>query len=126
MSLIPAQSIATENADVFWPTIAGVLVAFALENAPFLQSVYTTSFAQYLGNASFSLYMLHTMVLGTLWTWLAPKAMNLTVGWKNGQAGSLEAMALVVAGTGPVILWVSDIFSRAWMRSVSNLLGWWA
>lgn len=45
---------------------------------------------------------------------------------ENGQAGSLEAMALVVAGTGPVILWVSDIFSRAWMRSVSNLLGWWA
>ena len=56
--------------------------------------------------------MLHTMVLCTLGTWLAPKAMNLTGGWSNGQLGFLGGMALVVIVTGPVTFWTSDVFSR--------------
>lgn len=110
MSLVPSQY--SGNTEIFWLAISGVIVVFALENAPHLQNLFTTRFAQYLGDISFSLYMLHTMVMCTLGTWLAPKAMNLTGGWSNGQAGFIAGMVLVVAVTGPVTFWVSDVFSR--------------
>ncbi|KAF8861179.1 hypothetical protein BDZ45DRAFT_587184, partial [Acephala macrosclerotiorum] len=73
------------NPDVFWPCIGGVIFVFSLENAPFLQAMFTTSFAQYLGDISFSLYMLHGQVLFTLGQWIIPKAMNVTGGWGNGE-----------------------------------------
>jgi peptidoglycan/LPS O-acetylase OafA/YrhL len=111
MSLVPSQY--SSNAEIFWLAIGGVIVVFALESAPHLQALFTTPFAQYLGDISFSLYMLHTMVMCTLGTWLAPKAMNFTGGWANGQTGFIGGMALVVAVTGPVTFLVSDLFSRA-------------
>jgi peptidoglycan/LPS O-acetylase OafA/YrhL len=97
---------------VFWLAIGAVMIVFALENAPFLQRIFTTSIAQYLGDISFSLYMLHGLVEFTLGQWLVPKCMEVTGGWKNGQLGFGGAMLLAGLVLAPITLWVSDVFSR--------------
>lgn len=100
------------NREIFWLAIGGVLIVLALDNAPYLQRIFTTRFAQYLGDISFSLYMLHVQVMLTLGQWLVPKCMNLTGGWANGQLGFVIGMALALMVLVPFTFWVSDVFSR--------------
>ncbi|KAE8441532.1 hypothetical protein EG329_004878 [Mollisiaceae sp. DMI_Dod_QoI] len=110
MSWLPRQY--GNNPDVFFPCIGGVVLIFALENAPFLQSIFTTPFAQYLGDISFSLYMLHGQVLFTLGQWIVPKAMNVTGGWENGGLGFGGGLVLAGVLLLPFTFWVSDLFWR--------------
>jgi peptidoglycan/LPS O-acetylase OafA/YrhL len=97
---------------VFYLAIGAVMIMFALENAPFLQRIFTTSIAQYLGDISFSLYMLHGLVEFTLGQRLIPKFMETTGGWDNGQLGFGGAMVLAGLILAPITLWISDVFSR--------------
>jgi len=98
---------------VFYLAIGAVMIVFALENAPFLQRIFTTSIAQYLGDISFSLYMLHGVVEFTLGQWLVPKLIEVTGGWKNGQLGFGGTMLLAGLILAPITLWVSDVFSKS-------------
>jgi peptidoglycan/LPS O-acetylase OafA/YrhL len=103
---------ATNPRTVFWLAFGGPLIIFALEHAKFLQDMFTTRFAQYLGEISFSLYMLHFQIMCTMGHWLVPKCMDLTGGWANGQFGFVSAMALAIVILLPVTFWASDVFSR--------------
>lgn len=107
---IPVQYAGSR--DIFWLAIGALLIVLALENAPHLQQMFTTRFAQYLGDISFSLYMLHAQVEFTLGQWLVPKCMNVTGGWANGQLGYVSGMVLAVMVLAPFTFWVSDVFSR--------------
>lgn len=112
-TLIPKQYIdAPEHTATFWPSIGGIFLIFSLEMAPFLQSIFTTRFAQYLGEISFSLYMVHLQIEYTLGEWIVPKCMNLTGGWANGQIGFVTGMLLALAVCWPVTFWVADVFTR--------------
>lgn len=110
MSYIPAQY--ERDKEVFWLSIGSVIVVLALENAPYLQRVFTTRIAQYLGDISFSLYMLHSQVLYTMGSWLVPKCMNLTGGWANGQLGFVTGVLMAMLILLPFTFWISDVFSR--------------
>jgi hypothetical protein len=85
--LLPSERAANGNREVFWLMVGGPVIIFALEHAPFLQRIFTTRFAQYLGDISFSIYMLHFTIMCTLGHWLVPRCMDLTGGWANGQFG---------------------------------------
>ena len=111
-SLPVAYAKSPENRATFWPSIAAFFLIFALEMAPYLQSIFTTSIAQYLGEVSFSLYMIHFQIQSTLGEWLVPKMMNVTGGWENGEIGFVAGILLSVAILGPVTFWVADVFSR--------------
>lgn len=54
----------------FYPVIGAMLLGFVLAQSRFLQRIFTTRVAQYLGDVSLSLYMLHIIVLHTLGNWL--------------------------------------------------------
>jgi peptidoglycan/LPS O-acetylase OafA/YrhL len=54
----------------FYPDIGAILLVSVITRAEFLQRIFTTSIAQYLGDISLSLYMLHVVVLHTLGNWL--------------------------------------------------------
>lgn len=110
MFWIPTQYAG--NREIFWLAIGACLVVLALGNAPYLQRIFTTRIAQYLGEISFSLYVLHAQILFTMGPWLVPKCMNLTGGWANGQLGYTAAMLLALMALFPVTFWVSDLFSR--------------
>jgi peptidoglycan/LPS O-acetylase OafA/YrhL len=54
----------------FYPDIGAILLVSVLAQSKFLQRFFTTRIAQYLGDISLSLYMLHVLVLHTLGNWL--------------------------------------------------------
>jgi hypothetical protein len=113
MRHIPTQYMeSNDSRHIFWLAVAGPLVVFALEQTSYLQSIFTTSFAQYLGDISFSLYMMHVQVEFTMGNWLVPKCMNLTGGWENGQFGFIAGMGLALLVLMPITIWISDVFSR--------------
>jgi peptidoglycan/LPS O-acetylase OafA/YrhL len=64
----------------FYPDIAAILLVFVLAHAEFLQRIFTTRIAQYLGDISLSLYMLHVVVLQTLGNWLIVGCLSATRG----------------------------------------------
>jgi peptidoglycan/LPS O-acetylase OafA/YrhL len=110
--LPPSYANHTSARATFWPSIGAIFLILSLEMAPFLQSIFTTSFAQYLGEISFSLYMIHCQVQFTLGGWLVPRCMELTGGWENGQSGFLGGIALSLLVLTPITFWVADVFSR--------------
>ena len=103
---------ATNPKTVFWLALGGPIIILALEHAKFLQDLFTTPLAQYLGDISFSLYMLHFQIMCTMGHWLIPKCMNLTGGWSNGHFGFLSGIALAMVVLLPATFWASDVFSR--------------
>lgn len=54
----------------FYPAVGAIMLVFVLARSEFHQAIFTTRFAQYLGDISLSLYMLHVTVLHTLANWL--------------------------------------------------------
>ncbi|PVH68910.1 hypothetical protein DL98DRAFT_356521, partial [Cadophora sp. DSE1049] len=52
--------------DTFWIYIAAVHLVFTIDRAPFLQSIFVTRVAWYLGKIGFALYLVHETVLYTV------------------------------------------------------------
>lgn len=82
------QFPAYKTSNMFWPTLGAILLVYTLESAKFLQEVFTTPFAQYLGDISVSIYMMHCLVELSLVDWLVPKCLKITSGWTNGGFGA--------------------------------------
>jgi peptidoglycan/LPS O-acetylase OafA/YrhL len=60
----------------FYPVLGSLLLVAILEHGKFLQKIFTTQIAQYLGDISLSMYMLHTQVELSLGNWLVPVSLN--------------------------------------------------
>ena len=71
--------------DTFWIFISATYLVFILDNAPFLQTIFTTRIAQYLGKISFALYICHGTFLYTLGWNLSARVLEWT-----GQRGGVE------------------------------------
>lgn len=123
-NLPPQYAKEPAHRGTFWPSIGGIFLIFALEMAPFLQSIFTTPFAQYLGEISFSLYMIHIQILYTLGEWLMPKCMNVTGGWSNGMLGFSTGIGLGLLVLFPVTFWVADVFTRLVDEKCVKLARW--
>jgi peptidoglycan/LPS O-acetylase OafA/YrhL len=80
------------GAEHFWISLGSVLLVFTLIHSQFLQRIFTTPFAQYLGDISYALYIVHGMVLFTLGT-------NLQERW-TGQVGRKD---MVENGEGQLV-----------------------
>ena len=130
----------------FWLCIGALLLLFTLTNSPTMQRPFTWALPQYLGDVSYSLYIVHGMVLFTLGTGLQEKWTGAVgkIEWVDNGAGelvevvvSLEAGARVwwrslvgcVVVNWVVIFWCADLFWRAvdgrvpgWGRSVEGLV----
>jgi len=64
----------------FMPDVGALLLCFTLSKAEFLQKIFTTRIALYLGDISLSMYMLHVLVLSTLGNSLIVKCLIFTRG----------------------------------------------
>jgi peptidoglycan/LPS O-acetylase OafA/YrhL len=120
MTLVPPQ-YASASSD-WYPSLAAVLMLLCLENAPFLQKIFTTRLAQYLGEISFSLYMLHCHVLNTVAKWIVPQCLVLTGGWTQIRFAAGFTMGMFVAV--PITFWASDLFTRAVDMKAVKLARW--
>jgi len=92
------------------PDVAALILVFILSKAEFLQKIFTTRIAQYLGDISLSIYMLHVLVLTTLGNWLIIKCLIFTRGL--GGWGFPVGMTIALSCCGIVTVWISDIFCR--------------
>lgn len=90
---------------IFWNTIGAVLLLLALENCEILRRPFLTKFALWLGDISFSLYIVH-------WTMVFTLGQSITVMFINATAhfdvGFLFG-AIVLYG---VVFWVADVYTR--------------
>lgn len=96
--------------DNLWYPIAAVFLVFVIDQASFLQILFTTKFVQYLGRISFSLYMVHGPLL---WTWgllLARKCVTFTGQETDGKY--VLGIALAAFLWWPVAIYVADFVQR--------------
>jgi peptidoglycan/LPS O-acetylase OafA/YrhL len=92
----------------FWLSIGAVILVSALLINPSFQRPFTTRFAQYLGDISYALYMVHGPILYTL-------TLSFLVG-AGSKAMSPTAFNVIFLGasivTVPVTFWIADVFWR--------------
>ena len=94
----------------FFPDVGALLLCFILSKAQFLQKIFTTRIALYLGDISLSMYMLHVLVLSTLGNSLIVKCLIFTRGL--GGWGFPVAMTMALSCCAIVTFWVADLFWR--------------
>ncbi|KAL2074018.1 hypothetical protein VTL71DRAFT_7796 [Oculimacula yallundae] len=96
--------------DSFWVFLAAFYLVFIIDNAPFLQSIFTNRIAQYLGKISFALYICHGTFLYTLGWHLSKK----TLSWTGSYSPLHYAMGIGLTGIimYPLLFWTADIVAR--------------
>ncbi|KAE9363262.1 hypothetical protein N431DRAFT_433404 [Stipitochalara longipes BDJ] len=131
----------------FWLCVGALLLLATLSSSPALQKPFTWAFPQYLGDVSYSLYIVHGMVLFTLGTHLQE---NWTgqVGVRKFVDNGMGQLVEVVVSTEPVarvwwhafwgaalvdwivVFWCADLFWRAcdgrvpgWGRWIEGFVG---
>ncbi|KAI1352261.1 acyltransferase family-domain-containing protein [Xylaria sp. FL0043] len=108
--LIPAHFRDTGATDYFWQPLAAVFLVLVIDNTRFLQAIFTTQLAQYLGRVSFALYLVHMLILHSLGFWLGKCFLQLTGSHSPWSYGAGIGLAAVTVGF--IIMWAADLGSR--------------
>ncbi|KAL3420486.1 hypothetical protein PVAG01_08985 [Phlyctema vagabunda] len=104
--VIPDSYRSSPAGDQFWLSIGAILLVFALESYPALQTPFTWDFMQYLGDLSFGIYVCHGQVLATLYKRvLTPMRVNYF-------GSSSWGCAIIAIFTYLAVLWAADLFTR--------------
>lgn len=96
-----------------WYALGAVQIVMAVHQIPTLQKIFITPFAQYLGDISFSLYLMHgplQMILeprGLPYAWMLVHGTQQAGMWQYTIAWLIGLLML-----GPPTIWISDIFWR--------------
>jgi peptidoglycan/LPS O-acetylase OafA/YrhL len=105
-SLIPSKFRASPNKEHWWLSIGSLILVFALDSSPTLQTPLKWNFSQYLGELSFGIYVMHLLVLWCLW-WPHLNKWRLSL---LGEEMWTYAPFLVLFYA--AILWAADLFCR--------------
>ncbi|KAI1816958.1 acyltransferase family-domain-containing protein [Poronia punctata] len=116
-ALVPEHFHADGAADRFWQPLAAVLLVLIIDRAEFLQGIFTTRLAQYLGRISFALYLVHMLILHSLGFWLGNVFWEITGSYGCGVG--LAGVAVMC-----VIVCVADLGSRFVDGNVVQFTGW--
>jgi peptidoglycan/LPS O-acetylase OafA/YrhL len=107
----------------FWFSIATLLILVAMFRVPFLRRPFTTSLAQYLGDISYSVYIVHYYIVMGIGHRIVDKAHYWTNGtdtqFKRVSAVLLEIMYLMV-----IVVWQADMFWRCIDKPVVRFARW--
>ncbi|KAI1137902.1 acyltransferase family-domain-containing protein [Hypoxylon sp. FL0543] len=120
--LIPERWRAAGSPDHFWPSIAAVWLVLSVDRAPFLQRVFTCRFAQYLGRISYSLYLVHLVILHSFGFWLGKYFVGLA-----GSDSELHYFAGVLAAAAVfwlISVWAADLGWRFVDAKVVRFASW--
>ncbi|KAF4632894.1 hypothetical protein G7Y89_g5231 [Cudoniella acicularis] len=91
----------------FWTTIGGVILVFTISRSSVLQSPFTTPLAQYLGDISYALYIVHGPILFTAGTWFYDTYGQVEGIWQWGAAFAGAALFNTI-----LCVWAGDLFWR--------------
>jgi peptidoglycan/LPS O-acetylase OafA/YrhL len=107
----------------FWLTIGCSLILLSLCRLPLLQKIFTRPLTQYLGDISYSVYIVHYVIV----LLLRPKICYYAYTWAGGYRTQwqrillvfFEALLLMI-----IVVWVADIFWRFVDRPVVKFSRW--
>jgi len=94
--------------------LGGFLIVGSINFSPILQRPFTTTFAQYLGEISFSLYVLHNCIISNICGPLMSRTVAM-FGFMGPDHAVLSygcGIALGLVFVVPFTFWVSDLFTR--------------
>jgi peptidoglycan/LPS O-acetylase OafA/YrhL len=120
-SWTPTQYVAQSTGN-FWPSLAAVHFVFIVEHAPFIQKIFTTPFARYLGKISYSIYMVHGTILRTFGRYFVSRTLLLT-GWDTPfwyGTGVAIGWSVVVM----VVFWAADLATRLADQKAVEIAKW--
>ncbi|KAG0651561.1 hypothetical protein D0Z07_1859 [Hyphodiscus hymeniophilus] len=109
-TLVPQNYRRQFFVDQFWIHLAAMLLVFSVDNAKFLQSIFTTRFAQWLGKISFALYILHGHFLYTIGWNLSAK----TLEWTGREPGFQYTFGvlLTLMVMYPLLFWTAHMVAK--------------
>ena len=112
ITLTPPSWRSHWGASRFWACISSVMLVAVIDHAgpkSWMQRIFRTRGAQYLGNISFSLYLVHGAMVHSFGKWLEGVMFRVI-----GDEGPLQH-GLAIAGIYviwiPVVFWLSDVFT---------------
>ncbi|KAK9441673.1 acyltransferase [Metarhizium brunneum] len=95
----------------FWTSVSSVLVIVALFRVPTLQKAFTTPVAQYLGDVSYSVYLVHNAIQISIGADIKAKV-HSWFGADNSQWKRAAILVLDIVFIMGIVIWVADIFWR--------------
>jgi UDP-sugar transporter A1/2/3 len=95
----------------FWPGVGAVYLIWILDRCRFLQRLYTNSLARYLGRISFSIYLIHPVLLAIMGNKMEKWGWSVT-GTDNRNWEYTMGFWLGYLPTFLVIVWVSDLWTK--------------
>lgn len=120
LSMVPLY---IQEKDDFVRVVGAIMVTWPVATSPIIAPLFCNPVAQYLGQISFALYLVHGSIIKSMWYWLQPSVNRLVSGvpvWEMpaGQFVSFWITGYVIVL--PVVLWAADVFWRLVdQRSVS-------
>ncbi|PVH73922.1 hypothetical protein DL98DRAFT_575997 [Cadophora sp. DSE1049] len=96
--------------DRYWQAYGAILLLWSFSKDPVLQKLLTGSVLQYLGNISFSLYLVHGPVLHLFGYSLVPYMWEWT--GSDTATKSQLGIGLSLITLAPIMLWIADVFWR--------------
>ncbi|KAI4726330.1 hypothetical protein E4T49_05839 [Aureobasidium sp. EXF-10728] len=106
-SLIPAHVTQRRR---YWCNWGSLLLVWSTSNSKTLQCIFTTTISQYLGKISFSLYLVHGVVIHTLHYSLLDTLWNAMGADTYLQKETAFVVSAVVVTM--VVVWTADLFMR--------------
>lgn len=95
-----------------WHTLGCFMLVWSVRNSDDIQIAFTNKFAQYLGNISYSLYIVHGNVRRILTYSMMPTLLALTNG-KQSKFGYAITILVSIVFTYPITFFLADLFWRA-------------
>ncbi|KAF8855111.1 hypothetical protein BDZ45DRAFT_510382 [Acephala macrosclerotiorum] len=96
----------------FWASLSALLLLLSFEHLPLLQKPFDSRLAAYVGDISFSFYIVHWTMLHTVGQSVIGTAMRW---WPGGSAAGLgypTGFFVGVMVTTPLVVWVADVYWR--------------
>lgn len=107
----------------FWQGIGGLQIVLSVSALPSLSRFFASAIPHYLGQISYALYLVHSLVNHTLSYWLFYAAYLATGGWSTGNGKKIGFTIVLVLDT-VIAIWIADIFWRFGDRPMVSFAKW--
>lgn len=108
----------------FWRCLAAVALILIIDHTSVLRGWFRSRFPQYLGEISFSLYLIHGWLLNTIGRRIVALIYGWTAQFGSGTTREVCSMGLVLLIFTPILFWASDLLTRHLDRRTLDFARW--